>query len=391
MTETLTTEDVLRMRMRALGLAAPRAGEAPAPGPAAGSAAGSGSERTAEVARRMLALQAQDWRSARWALGVRAPALTGGGIALDDIAAAFTERRIVRSWPMRGTVHVVLAEDIDWIQSVTNRKPIAGAAKRRQFLGMSDAVLDRLVDASLEAMRGTSLDRDELAAIWTEAGIEWQSNWRYHIIWWLCQNGLATFGPVGGSGEPRLVLAEEWIGDRRTPEDPLAELASRYAAARGPIRAKDLAWWAGITAVEAKRGLAAATEQGALVPVRLAEHSGAAGELWSAPEALGTSSPLPGWQLLPAFDEHLLGYTARDPQLAPEHFERVLPSRNGMFFATVVSGGHVVGTWKRIPRKVGGIAVTPFPDASIDAEALRPEAERWAAFHGVSPGPILVE
>lgn len=390
MTEIITPDDLLALRMRALGLTpdGPLSGPAGA-GSGDGSAGGSGSDRVAAVARHMLALQGQDWRSSRWALGVRAANLTGGEVTLDDVAAAFSEGRVVRTWPMRGTVHVVAAEDIGWMQSVAGARPLSGAPKRREFLGIGDETLDRLVEVSLQALRGSSgLDRDELATAWTEAGIEWRSNWRYHLIWWLCQNGLATLGPTDGAREPRLVLAEDWIRDPYTPDDPLAELAARYAAARGPVRAKDLAWWAGITATEAKRGLEAAAEIGALQRVQLAETAGAAGSLWAPVELLGASSAVPEWLLLPSFDEHLLGYTLRDPQLDPAHLERIVPGRNGMFLATVVHRGRVVGTWKRISRKSGGVEVTPLPGERIDHGALAGELARWSAFHGIEPGPV---
>ena len=375
----LTTEDLLRLRMRAQGLAGPPAG-----GP------GTGAERIAATVRRMLAVQGQDWRASRWALGVRTP-----GTTTADVAAAFSEGRIVRSWPMRGTIHVVPAEDIGWLQRGTGRRVLAGAAKRREFLGLSDATLDRLVEVSVAALRGgAGLVRDELAEIWTEAGIDWQRAWRYHVIWWLCQNGIATFGPASGDTEPRLVLAEEWIARPRRldGDEALSELASRYAAARGPVSARDLAWWSGLTAAEARRGLALAAEARAIEPAELADGAGPRGGLWVDPALLG--SPLgaetPGWHLLPAFDEHLLGYTDRSAQLDPAHFERIVPGRNGMFLATVVAGGRVAGTWKRARRAADGIEAVPLPGRRIDAAALAPEAARWAAFHGAREVPIAV-
>ncbi|QBE49803.1 winged helix DNA-binding domain-containing protein [Leucobacter triazinivorans] len=402
MNPVLTSADVLAMRMRALGLVpgAPverrpgsdtngATGPDGATGTDAGSGSDSGADRIAAVARHMLALQGQDWRSSRWALGVRAAHLAGDETTLAHVAAAFTEGRVVRTWPMRGTIHVVPAEDIGWVQSIAGARPLAGAAKRRAVLGLSDALLERLVEVSVQALRGgDGLSRGQLAETWTDAGIEWRSNWRYHVIWWLCQNGVAVFGPTDGVAEPRLVLAEEWIRDARTPEHPAAELAARYAAGRGPVRAKDLAWWAGIPAADAALGLDAAVEQGRLTRMRLADTTGAAGALWAPSDALETGSPVPEWLLLPAFDEHLLGYALRDPQLDPAHFERIVPGRNGMFLATVLHRGRVAGTWKRAARAGGGIEVAALPGARIDLEALAPEAGRWAAFHGLEPGPI---
>ena len=403
------------------------------------SLAPSGAARITGVVQRMLALQGQDWRSARWAIGVRAP-----GTTVADVQTAFAEGRIVRSWPMRGTVHIVPAEDIGWMQAATNHRVLAGAPKRRAYLGMSDAVLERLVETSIAALDVAALgaasagslaagaaaaggiDRDTLAQAWTDAGIPWQSNWRYHLIWWLCQNGLATFGPPGSNGEPQLVRADTWIRAPRTlaGEAALGELAARYAAARGPVRERDFGWWTGLTARESRAGLHAAEAAGSIVRAQALDDSGdpvpgAAGALWIDPELLGASGGTPGdgfateagiasradtapragssaataaagWQLLAAFDEHLLGYTDREAQLDPQQFARIVPGRNGMFLPTVVHHGRVVGTWKRAGARAGGFEISPFPGEQIDAGALAPAGAAWAAFHGVEPGEVAL-
>lgn len=376
MVQTLGAQDLRRLRLRAQLLTQPR------------ESTGSGVDRVVDVARHMTAVQGQDWRSSRWALGVRAP-----GTTVQDVSDAFNTGRILRSWPMRGTVHVTAAEDIGWIQRLTGRRVLAGAPKRRAYLELDDATLDRMVEVAMAGLSGgASLDRDELAALWTDAGINWKSNWRYHVIWWLCQNGLGVFGPTDG-GEPRLVAAAEWITDPIALEgdEALAALATRYAAARGPVFARDFAWWSGLTMTEAKRGIALAVEAGDLVPVHIEaapgsdQRSAAQSEGVCAPELLDTVEPAPDWLLLAPFDEYLLGYTDRSAQLAPEHFELVVPGRNGMFLGTIASEGQNVGTWKRSARRPGKIEIAPFPGERIDPDALRSVAERWGSFHGIDP------
>lgn len=373
--------------MRALGLSAKP--QDPATLEPHEAASASGADRIAATARRMLAIQGQDWRASRWALGVRTP-----GSTAEDVTAAFGAGQIVRSWPMRGTIHVVAAEDIGWLQGVTNRRVLAGAPRRRATIGLTDTGLDRLVEVSLAALRGgVALDRDGLAATWTEAGLEWQPGWRYHVIWWLCQNGLTTFGPSRENGEPLLVRTDEWITSPRrlSGDTALAELAARYTAARGPVTERDLAWWAGLTLTDTRRGLAAAREAGRLVEARLGDAAGPT--LWLDPGALEwletaaapATSPAADWLLLPAFDEHLLGYTDRSAQLAGEHSPLVVPGRNGVFLPTVVSQGRVRGTWRRGSRAGSGIEVTPFPGERIAPDALAPAAERWQRFTGADP------
>ncbi|WP_017794481.1 winged helix DNA-binding domain-containing protein [Leucobacter salsicius] len=409
MTTALTPSELLQLRMRAQLLSRSREASGASSGLGALATADpdpgqfSGPQRIAAVTRHMLALQGQDWPSSRWALGVRAP---GTGVA--DVHAAFDEGLIVRSWPMRGTVHVVAAEDIGWMQELTSARVLRGAAKRREFLGLDDATLERVVEASLTALAGGArLTREELSDAWTAAGIEWQSSWRYHLVWWLCQNGLAVLGPVSQAGaaretassEPLIVRAEDWISAPRrlSGDEALCELAARYAAARGPVTAKDLAWWAGLTMGDSKRGLALAAESGALQQVAVAgslaphwcagELLGGAVGVGSDPDAVPSSS-----LLLPAFDEHLLGYTDRSPQLDPAHFDRIVPGRNGVFRATVVAGGPasrgvVHGTWQRA-RSSGSngtsarIVATPMPGCELLPEDLTEPVTQWAQFHG---------
>ncbi|MHA3724925.1 winged helix DNA-binding domain-containing protein [Leucobacter sp. HY1910] len=402
MTAALTSSELLQLRMRAQLLSQPAH---PDPGQP------SGSQHIAAVTRHMLALQGQDWPSSRWALGVRAP-----GTSVADVHTAFDEGLLVRSWPMRSTVHVIAAEDIGWVQALTSERVLRGAAKRRAFLGLDDATLERVVEVSLAALAGGArLTRDELSAYWTAAGIEWQSNWRYHLVWWLCQTGLAVLGPVSRAGvtceelsnEPLIVLADDWITAPRqlSGDEAFGELAARYATARGPITAKDLAWWAGLTMGDSKRGLALAVGAGALQQVEVVDSPAS---FWCGAKLLGdavgtssgagsstSTSTSTSSLLLPAFDEHLLGYTDRAPQLDPAHFDLIVPGRNGVFRATVTRGGVVEGTWRRdtAPKAAaaaGRIVAEPMPGCAIRSEELAGPAARWAQFHGYLEPSVVV-
>ena len=108
MGETFSKDEVLRLRVTAQGLC----GGFEKDQPAARANPSSGAEHIAETARRMLAVQGQDWRSARWALGLRSP-----GTSVADVHEAFNSGLIVRSWPMRGTIHLLAAEDIGYWQA----------------------------------------------------------------------------------------------------------------------------------------------------------------------------------------------------------------------------------------------------------------------------------
>jgi len=74
-------------------------------------------------------------------------------------------------------------------------------------------------------------------------------------------------------------------------------------------------------------------------------------------------------QVLPGFDEYLLGYQDRSLTLPPEFATRVAPGANGIFLPLIVSRGQVVGTWKR-PAGSARPEAVPEPFASLTEPEL---------------------
>ena len=78
--------------------------------------AGPQAKSPAELIRWLGALQAQDYPAASWAIGLR---LVGAGVS--DVEEAVASRAIVRTWPMRGTLHLVPAEDVPGCSACSTR------------------------------------------------------------------------------------------------------------------------------------------------------------------------------------------------------------------------------------------------------------------------------
>ena len=136
--------------------------------------------------------------------------------------------------------------------------------------------------------------------------------------------------------------------------------------------------WAGLTAAEAKTGLAAAGK--ALVQVTVAERV-----FWMPCEAPEISHATPSVHMLPGFDEYLLGYGDRSAALDPADAQRICPGGNGMFSPTIVIDGVVTGAWRRT-FKGGGVVVAATPFRSLTAaenDALAAAADRYGRFLGL--------
>lgn len=286
------------------------------------------------IVRRLLALQAQDFGGAKWSIGLR-----GLGLTEAAVDAAIASGEIVRSWPIRGTLHITAPEDLRWMLAIARVRQASGAAKRRNDLAITDAELDRAGQIAVtELTGGRVVRRDALLAAFVGGGVPVDGQRAYHLLWNLGHDRLIMFGPPDGK-QPTFVLLEEWITTHRDLEgdEALGEFALRYFTGHGPATVQDFAWWASITLGQARTGLAIAAEQ-------LEVRTFGGTEYWSAP---GLEPAKGAVHLLPGFDEYLLGYQDRSPVLRAEFSDRIVPGNNGVFQPTIVVDGEVVGTWRR--------------------------------------------
>nr|WP_319461859.1 winged helix DNA-binding domain-containing protein [Micromonospora sp. RTP1Z1] len=310
------------------------------------------------------AMQAQDVASGMWSLGVRLP-----GRTLADVRAALERREALRTWPMRGTVHLVPARDARWMLAVTGVRTLAAAGARRAALGFVEAEADRAADVLGAALAGGGrLTRAQCLATLTAAGIDTTGQRGYHLLWYASQRGVTCIAPHVGS-EQTFALLDEWAPDPHRPErdEALGILALRYFRSHGPTTRQDFAGWTGLTAADARRGIAVAGD--ALTTVRVDDTEAVVdAALLDAPRG-----PVDDLHVLPGFDEYLLGFKDRALMLDPAHKQAVIPGGNGVFQSTVVRAGRVVGTWKRTLTRTRA-TVTVHPLAPFDA-GLRSRVE----------------
>jgi len=111
-----------------------------------------------------------------------------------------------------------------------------------------------------------------------------------------------------------------------------------------------------------------------------------AGPAWVSPAVLdklelATTAPT---RLLPGFDEFMLGYSEGERAIDPAHHAAVVPGKNGMFRATVVDTGRVVGLWERKPTaKAVRVTVTPLTTLDTAARSrISTAAGEYAAYVG---------
>ena len=361
MTRSLTADALRAVRLRAQLLA----GE-----PARG---------VREAVARVVAVQAQAAQPARLAVRAR----SSGLLAADVDRAANAERGVVRSWALRGTLHMVTAADLRWMVGLLGPVFVKAGRRRREQLGLDERTCQRALAAIEKVLKGSRpLTRAELVEriAGQGVGVDPGTQAPPHLLGYAANQGLICRGPDVGRGEPTYVLLDEWLpaaGPPRDRDDALAELARRYLAGYGPSRAQDFVAWSGLPAADGR--LAWRLLEGELAPVTV---DGA--ELWARSEAdLEPPRDRPP-RLLGHFDTLLLGYRGRDLILDQAHGRRIRAG-GGMIKPAVLVGGRIAGTWRLESRaRTARLTVEPFtalPRGGRDG--LRAEADDVARFLGL--------
>jgi hypothetical protein len=282
----------------------------------------------------MVGIQAQDRVAAALALTVRAA--TSG--AFDGL---------VRTWAMRGTLHLVAAEDLPLMLAIFGPLHVARGQRRLTELGLEPAVAERSTTetAAILAEHGP-LTRHELAARLRDRGVPVEAKGQapIHVVRRAALSGVLVEVGVRGREELYGALDPGPLPDR---DDALAELGRRYAAAHAPATGDDFAAWSGLPAGDVRRA-------------------------WRQPEP-PAGEPEPGpVRLLPAFDEWLLGWASRDLVVPPAHARSV--ATGGIIRPVAIADGRAFATWRRRGRR---IELEPFGRvtralrAGVEAEAAR--------------------
>jgi len=327
-----------------------------------------------EVVTRLGAVQAQDYLGALWAVGLRTP-----GATEQTIEQALANKTIVRTWPMRGTIHFVAAADVRWMLELLAPRVTQRTKGRRAQLGIDEATVAASAEVISRALQGgKQLPRNAIYELLEQATIATGSSRGLHILGRLAHDRLICYGARVGK-QPTFALLDEWVPDAKSlPHDQaLATLALRYFTGHGPATVQDFMWWSGLTTTEAKAGLAAVASQLGHENIGEQEYYFAQ-DLPTAPtESLDAF-------LLPPFDEFLVAYRDRSAALDTHYNTLVVPGGNGIFNPIIVIGGRVVGTWKRTFKQDSVVMTfSPFTTFSdTQTNAITATAERYGRFVG---------
>jgi hypothetical protein len=332
-------------------------------------------EKPSDVVNWLVAVQAQDYFGAKWALGLRLQDARDA-----DIDRAFNTGDILRTHVMRPTWHFVTPADIRWLLALTAPRVHAVNAHRYRELELDNATVKRGHKALSKALRDDQpLTREELGEALEAAGIVEAKGQRLaYLVMHAELEGLICSGPRRGK-QFTYALLEERVPPiaKFTRDEALAQLAWRFFASHGPATVQDLAKWSGLSSTDAKRGLEAVKDQLQHETVNDAEY-------WFESLAATARLPSPTAYLLSVFDEYLIGYHDRSQIAVPEVAAKLFTMGAALTYVMMIDG-QIVGSWRRtLNKETAAIEINPFRRLTkVEQRAIATAAQRYGEFLGM--------
>lgn len=348
-----------------------------------------GKEDWLDTVRRIGGLHAQVMSAAELSVWARAD-----GVSPDDVKRALWEdRTLVKTWAMRGTLHLLPADELPTTVAAL-RETVSTFYRKPSWLNVHGITLEQL-DAVIEGIRRSlgeePLTREQLAdALVAHTGQEklrelLQSGWG-SLLKPAAHEGALLFGPSQGQNitfvRPDRWLPR-WTSPSVSPEEAVRGAVRRYLSVYGPATYEDFGRWWGVDVSKAKRLFRSLDDE--LVSVRVDGREG-----WmlrdDAPSLEAASVPDGTVRLLPHFDPYTVSMSHRTQHVLAEPYKPLVYRNQGWIYPVVLVGTRMAGIWEtekkrgQIELKVEWFEPPKGKQAAATRAGLEEEASRLAAF-----------
>jgi Winged helix DNA-binding domain len=336
-----------------------------------------------KVTSRIGGVQAQVGSSAAQAVAIRSKRLP------DIEHLLWEERSLVKTWAMRGTLHLLPASEIGlWIAALRQR-PWKITPAWERYHGIDKSQLDSLTGAIPSIVSGEPMTREELtAAILSKTrdrglGEALSSGWG-QVLKPAANQGLLAQGPPRGRNVT-FVDPGAWLDSaiaEPSAEEAMRVVVERFLDANGPATIMDFARWFGVDPKTGRELMTPSLEN--LVPVDIEGYQG-----WltkGGAKAAARIKPTRTAHLLPGFDPYTLAPLSHREHIIPQGKVDDVSKTAGWIAPVILEDGRIVGTWE---SKSGAIALQPFeklPKKTISA--LEDHIEK--RYHGLLGKSIAV-
>jgi hypothetical protein len=332
-----------------------------------------------DVVRDLVAVQAQVMGSAELAIGARVEGATRQ--VVQD--ALWRDRTLVKTWAMRGTLHLVAARELPELVAALSLRRNWLKDQWLSYFGVTADQMLALQDGIGRILTDEPMTRQELAdGLATALGDpafadKVTSSWGTFLKP-AAGRGLLCFGPDRGRNvtfvNPALWLGTTIPGDDAATPEAVAAVLARHLRAFPVATRGELARWWGVQPGELRLPLMALGDRIAEVRVDGVKAFVLADDL----EALRATEPAATVRLLGGFDPYTLSLQKEAEPLLPLARRPLVSREAGWISAVMIVGGRVAGTWTHDAKpKRTRIELAPWrrltrqERTAVDAEAHR--------------------
>ncbi|HEX6494185.1 MAG TPA: winged helix DNA-binding domain-containing protein [Acidobacteriaceae bacterium] len=337
------------------------------------------------VASRLCGLHAQVFSSAELTLWARVEGLERGAVQ----RAVWEDRKLVKTWAMRGTLHLLPAAELHlWHAALATSRRYLSPTRWEKHFGITIEDLERLTDAIGQVLDGQVMTRQELAdavgritrSVQLGAKLA-EGSWGT-ILKPAAFAGNLCFAPSLGQ-LVRFTRPASWCALKaRRPDSQKAttEVTRRYLSAYGPATYRDLARWWGSGMSIGRQWITAMGGQATAVDLE----GSCAWALADDLRELREIEPVRSLRLLPAFDQYVIGASPHATHLLPGDLRARVYRPQGWVSPVLLVNGRMQGVWRHVLRASRvEVSIEPFMKLPKWARSLtEQEAERLAAFFG---------
>ena len=342
--------------------------------------------RMLAVASRLCGLHAQVMSSAELSLWARVERLDRQAVS----RALWEDRTLVKTWAMRGTLHLIPASDLPiWHAALSISRRYRREKGWQRWLGITLEEIDKVTDAIGSALDGRIMTREELVK--EVVRISGSSTFEKAALngWGMMLKpaaftGRLCFAPSVGQ-RVRFTHPRSWLREPAkvlTTGDAAVEITRRYLSAYGPATRHDFArWWGDGSVATARQWIVSLGGEVAEVELEggdtawmLAKHAREARDL----------APGRTVSLVPAFDPYVIAASRHARNLLPGDLRPRVFRPQGWVSPVLLVNGRMDGVWRHeLKGSCAAIAIEPFVRLPAWARrAAEEEAERLAAFLG---------
>ncbi|MFI7701616.1 winged helix DNA-binding domain-containing protein [Nonomuraea sp. NPDC049480] len=300
-----------------------------------------------QIVGRLSGVQAQVASSAELALAVRRAEREA------DVAGALFDRSLVKTWAMRGTLHLLRSEDAPaYLSLIASARTWLTPSWQREFATATQ--MEAIADAASAVLKGAVLTREELAREIAERtgdrplADKLTSGWGA-LLKPLAWQGLLCNG-ISRGNRVTFTSPTTWLPTWKglpEPDEAARAAIPAYLAAHGPAGPSGFNKWltrGALRKLLTRRWFAELAEDGVLTPVRVEDET-----LYARTDdldTLTTTTPTDRVRFLPGFDQYVLGPGTNDHRVLATARRGWVSRAAGWIAPIVVSRGQVAGTWK---------------------------------------------